>query len=86
MENRVYIEGRWPRRLRECDKRDIGSEVAVESLGSLILYLCTREHSSPRDVAYLGCFGDMPCSIIYILVVGVFTLRMAPISAHYSLS
>lgn len=66
MGKRVYIEGRWPRRLRECNKRDIGSDLAsVETLGSLILYMCTRGQgdSSPRDVAYLGCFGDMPCSI-----------------------
>lgn len=68
---RVYIEGRWPRRLRECDKRDIGSGLAsVETLGSLILYQCIRQQgdSSPHGWPpvmrrTLGCFGDMPCSI-----------------------
>ena len=39
-----YNRGRWLRRFRERDKRDIGRVLILfETLGSFMLYLCTRE-------------------------------------------
>lgn len=40
----MYNRGRWLRRFRERDKRDIGRVLILfETLGSFMLYLCTRE-------------------------------------------